>query len=70
MATNQNNASYRRAAEQAAAALRRLEKALNFIRNEKDPEICMAALNIMNAITETRRAQKVLEKTVKQNESC
>lgn len=61
MATNQNNASYRRAAEQAAAALRRLEKALNFIRNEKDPEICMAALNIMNAITETRRALKMLE---------
>lgn len=57
-----NNASYRRAAEQAAAALRRLEKALNFIRNEKDSEICMAALNIMNAITETRRAEKILEK--------
>ena len=57
-----NNASYRRAAEQAGAALRRLEKALNFIRNEKDSEICMAALNIMNAITETRRAEKILEK--------
>lgn len=57
-----NNASYRRAAEQTAAALRRLEKALNFIRNEKEPEICMAALNIMNAITETRRALKVLER--------
>lgn len=62
MANNQNNASYRRAAEQAAAALRRLEKAFNFIRNEKDSEICMAALNIMNAITETRRALKMLER--------
>ena len=65
-----NNASYRRAAEQAAAALRRLEKALNFIRNEKEPEICRAALNLAEAITETRRAQKVLGKAVKQNESC
>lgn len=57
-----NNASYRRTAEQAAAALRRLEKSLNFIRNDKEPEICMAALNIMNAITETRRALKMLER--------
>lgn len=57
-----NNASYRRAAEQAAAALRRLEKSLNFIRNEKDPSICMVALNLMNAIADTRRAQKVLER--------
>lgn len=65
-----NNASCHRAAEQAAAALRRLEKALNFIRNEKDPEICRAVLNLAEAITETRRAQKVLEKAVKQNESC
>lgn len=64
-----NNASYRRAAEQAAAALRRLEKSLNFIRGEKDPEICRAGLNLAEAITETRRAQKVLEKAVKQNES-
>lgn len=57
-----NNTSYRRAAEQAAAALCRLEKALNFIRGEKDPEICMVALNLMNAITETRRALKMLER--------
>lgn len=64
-----NNASCHRAAEQAAAALRRLEKALNFIRNEKEPEICMAALNIMNAITETRRAQKILRKAAKQIEN-
>lgn len=64
-----NNASYRRAAEQAAAALRRLEKALNFIRNDKDPSICMVALNIMNAIADTRRAQKILRKAAKQLES-
>ena len=57
-----NNASYHRAAEQAAAALRRLEKALNFIRGEKGPEICMAALNLAEAITETRRALKLLER--------
>ena len=69
MANNQNNASCRRAAEQAAAALRRLEKALNFIRNEKEPEICMVALNIMNAIADTRRAQKILRKAAKQIEN-
>ena len=57
-----NNASCRRAAEQAGAALRRLEKALNFIRNEKDTEICRAGLNLTEAITETRRAVKILEK--------
>lgn len=64
-----NNASHRRAAEQTAAALRRLEKALNFIRNDKDPSICMVALNIMNAIADTRRAQKILRKAAKQLES-
>lgn len=62
MANNQNNASYRRAEEQTAAALRRLEKSLSFIRNDKDPSICMVALNIMNAITDTRRALKMLER--------